>query len=195
MMGLDGSGREWPCPGTPGLLGEGTPKPSPGRKAPGRAGEEPANLPRPFHPGAAREPPPPPPPPRGAARAPLGVLRAPMAFLTAWKGAASGKSNRRYQAGRGRGMAGDSRRLEGQLRGHSWRQQYVGCWERQRPQEGQPGASRTPFGPCSQPQQGCGLLIPVALKPHFLPCCNMWATCESSPGELDLAGPRLGRQV
>lgn len=133
---------------------------------------------------------PPPPSPRGAARAPLGVRRASMAFLTAWKGAASGKSNRRYLAGRGRGVAGEPPATGGTDEGHSWRQQCGGRRARgegQRTREGQPGASRTPICPCSQPQQGYGLAIPVALKPHF-PCCNMWATCESSSGELDLVG-------
>lgn len=47
------------------------------------------------------EPPLPSPPPRGAARAPLRFQPASMAFLTAWKGAAPGKRDRRYQAGRG----------------------------------------------------------------------------------------------
>lgn len=125
MMGLDSSGMEWSCPWTAGLLGEGTPAPLQGREAPCGAGEEPAVPPRLPHPGSALEPPSQPPPPRGAARAPLGVLLASMAFLTARKGAASRESDRRYQAGRGpgewrgggRGVAGEQPTTEGTAEG------------------------------------------------------------------------------
>lgn len=94
---------------------------------------------RPSHPVQVLPPKRPLPPllPRGAARAPLRVRPASMAFLTAWKRAASGKSDRRYQAGAGtrrearmgQGLLGNSRR-EGQLRGHSWREQRARCWAR-----------------------------------------------------------------
>lgn len=71
-----------------------------GRRRPCRAGAAPGRS-RGSRPPP--EPPLPPPPPRGAARAPVRVRPASMAFLTAWKGAASGKRDRRYQAGRGLG--------------------------------------------------------------------------------------------
>ncbi|XP_045333284.1 tetratricopeptide repeat protein 39A isoform X6 [Leopardus geoffroyi] len=93
-MGLDGSGREWACPGTPGPLRE--------HRRPCGAGRRWAAAGRSRRSGPARrvqvlplEPPLLPTPPRGAARAAVRIRPASMAFLTAWKGAASGKNDRR----------------------------------------------------------------------------------------------------
>lgn len=131
------------------------------------------------------EPPLPPPPPRGAARAPVRVRPASMAFLTAWKGAASGKRDRRYQAGRGLGgRRGPGGGAAGELpRGHSGSQQCAGAGRGQRPRaRGGASSPLAPHAPAARvlgPPAGLGLGKKVgptgSTEPGF-GSRNVWTT-------------------
>ena len=107
-MGFPGSGWEWSCRGTPGRLPNTD---AVAREGGARRGEEesPVPLARPVQ----VLPPEPPLSPRGDAR--VRVWPGSMAFLTAWKGAASSKRDRRYRAGAGtRGRRGGDRGAAGE---------------------------------------------------------------------------------
>lgn len=179
----------------------GTPMSLAGREVPGRGGEEPPVPPRPSagskccrgsrrYSPRRHEGPPAPPPSRPAS----------MAFLTAWKGAASGKSDRRYRAGTGTrrearvGRRGGCRQPTGGTAvGVQLGTRCAGCWVRgngRRAGEGQPSASasHTPTCPllgCCGPRRGWawgrGTRTPLPGPTRApLPVPSSAATCEGT---------------